>query len=184
MFSGWDNNILVSEYFLNIPLYYTDDLTWCVKQVSPPSNWMKFRSYGARFILISTFLVVILTYSSVLNSTKSKHGHSSFTKRFLNISNPNYRYWLILTLVSAAFTTIVWNIILVKAVFRSIVNYPVDTVRDLVDNDYDLMGGTMAKMAVRQNLKVSCPPVLKLDASLNIIELIFQFILKFSIPPK
>lgn len=155
VFSGWDNSKRMNEYFLNIPLHYKDDLTWCVKQVLPPSNWMKFRSYGARFIFIATFIVVIVTYGRVLYSAKSENVNSCFTKRFLCISNPNYRYWLILTLVSAAFTTIAWNIILAKAVFRPFVEYPVDTVQDLVDNDYSLMGGTMAKMAVRQNLKVS-----------------------------
>lgn len=158
MFSGWDNDNRVNEYFSYLPLYYYDDLTWCVKQVSSPSNWMKFRSYGARFILIITFLVVLLTYGIALCFAKSKKVHSCFPKRFLNISNPNYRYWLILTLVSAMFTTTAWNIILIKAVFHPFVNYPVDTVHDLVNNDYTLMGGTMAKMAVWESSKVRRRP--------------------------
>lgn len=164
MFSGWNNDARVNEYFSYLPLYYYDDLTWCVKQASPPSNWIAFRSYGARVILITAFLLVLLTYGIVLCSVNSEKIHLCFTQRLrnipnlLNIPNPNYyRYWLILTLVSAMFTTIAWNIILTKAVFRPFVNDPVATVRDLVDNDYVLMGGTMAKMAVRQNLKVRWP---------------------------
>lgn len=157
----------MEKYFTSLPLYYQDDLTWCVHKVLPPSIRMLLWNYAIKtawFLVISTVLIsnIIIIFFMGFHYSWSGYMKYDFTQFSRNApihmisdrKTVSMKICLIFALLAAISISIVWNILLTKAVFRPVSSYQIQTINDLVEKNYQLVGGILAKNAVLESTNV------------------------------
>lgn len=68
--------------------------------------------------------------------------------------NVVFKVCLWTSLIASICISIIWNMFLIKAIYRPIPDYQVRTIDDLVRNNYHLVGGALAKNIIQQSHKV------------------------------
>lgn len=157
----WNND---NEQFFSLPLYYQDDLTWCVNRISSVSQLKILCHFAAKCFWFAMCLIIMLNYVIVIFFKRNdrytiSHINHSFTEFirdiFGNFSNENHSILFKYLFVMGILFTINWNIILIKSVFRPTSFHQVQTTGDLIKSDYRLVGNEFAQSIIEQNQKVS-----------------------------
>lgn len=162
--------MITSKYLNASHSYFYDTLTWCVQERQPISLWRNlfhlcndpivYLLSGIFGIGINAVIYIIQQFEQqkwdwnliTINIVCVVCG---FNTNFKPKSNA-MRLVLIIFLFAAIICSTLFSSVLIKQITKPILKLQVDSIREIIDGDFNLVGDRFAFMKISQDNKVIC----------------------------
>lgn len=164
MIGGLTENATTKAYFSTSKPYYYDDLTWCVGRAKPIPIWQNIFQICKQKVLwpmavVTFFSVVYIFYYLMKEEDKSMDAFSIMLLCLLTMlcSSPNCNaitlpvkilYFSCLLACILLITT--FNAFLINVLTHPIHKTQIQTIAELIDNDFELVGDEYALSKIRE----------------------------------
>lgn len=171
---GLHSNNYTQRYFLPSMPYDEDDLTWCVQRMEPHSFWLQVWYVSTKTIWILCYMtafIISIVILLLMSFRRDQFGYLNFDLKLQDIPlpvmpnffpNTLYRRSETILKMPRSFlcifcivmTSVVWNFTLIKIITSSNRSHQVQSVNEIIEHNYRLIGGSFANLSVSENAKV------------------------------
>lgn len=164
-------DLQLTNYFSTSISYYNDDLTWCISRAKPFPVWLNMWRVGSLICWILGFLIVYLNGTVVFFLLKYEKDHQGFMKKDLHYTilqmalptftgtaqNMSYRPKSIILMIyigimlsTGILISIAWNCFLVKALSHPFQGTQINTISQIINDDFRFVGEQLAHTKIVQ----------------------------------